>query len=278
MVVYEQVFPPKNDNLRRMSLSPRPVLLKRIDTLSVSASGKRRERRCIKRTSLGLSIFVTLHTSDPYIFQKWKPLCSCGEESSLFQKCKYSRKCHTLSIKIITARMHVLCRLEILPHYRLIYEACIKGPAWSISLLYYKYYRWLDSLCLDGKLPTQACYDELSFESGLVRLGLVTSKICVRWWKRRHDSWPHHHDGVLASNEWTNFRFDKITWGIIRHQHRLVHLPVLPTTLHFHNVIYTSQHPSFQNAPITDNALLFCQLFAKFYNGGLSGRSIASER
>ena len=105
MVVYEQVFPPKNDNLRRMSLSPRPVLLKRIDTLSVSASGKRRERRCIKRTSLGLSIFVTLHTSDPYNFKKWKPLCSCGEESALFQKCKYSRKCHTLSIKIISSHV-----------------------------------------------------------------------------------------------------------------------------------------------------------------------------
>ena len=67
--------------------------------------------------------------------------------------------------------MHALCRLEILPHYRLIYEAYIKGPAWSISLLYDKYYLWLNSLCLDenyqSRLAMTSCRSRVDW-CGLV--------------------------------------------------------------------------------------------------------------
>ena len=99
--------------------------------------GKAAWTRVYKKTSVGLPTFIILHTSDPCILQKGQQFL-LWEGSALYQKCQYSRKYYTLSIKINTTGSHVLCCLEILPHYRLIYETCIKGPAWSISLLYEK--------------------------------------------------------------------------------------------------------------------------------------------
>lgn len=84
VVVYEQVFLPKNDNFRRMSLSSRPAHLRRKDILSMSASGKRRERGCIKKPRLAYqpSLFFT-----PLILVSCKKASnSCYEKDLLSSK------------------------------------------------------------------------------------------------------------------------------------------------------------------------------------------------